>query len=71
MMQTFVQISTLATSLSSSNFHDPDCFVPERWLGDDARFQNDKKQASQPFSIGPRNCVGQKYEVFSLCHNKA
>ncbi|KAL8684644.1 MAG: hypothetical protein Q9224_006217 [Gallowayella concinna] len=56
---TFVQVSILATSLSSSNFKDPESFVPERWLGDE-RFRNDKKQASQPFSVGPRNCVGQK-----------
>ncbi|KAL8937917.1 MAG: hypothetical protein Q9216_004179 [Gyalolechia sp. 2 TL-2023] len=60
--QTFVQVSTLATSLSSSNFYNPEAFVPERWLDNHTHFQGDKKQASQPFSLGPRNCVGQKYE---------
>ncbi|KAL9002008.1 MAG: hypothetical protein Q9188_005048 [Gyalolechia gomerana] len=57
---TFVQVSTLATCLSSSNFRDPEAFVPERWLDNHAHFREDKRQASQPFSLGPRNCVGQK-----------
>ncbi|KAL8682522.1 MAG: hypothetical protein Q9186_001469 [Xanthomendoza sp. 1 TL-2023] len=64
-MQTFVQVSILATSLSSSNFKDPESFVPERWLGDE-RFRNDKKQASQPFSVGPRNCVGQNIAMAEI-----
>ncbi|KAL9582651.1 MAG: hypothetical protein Q9212_003173 [Teloschistes hypoglaucus] len=63
---TFVQVSTLATSLSSSNFHDPDSFIPERWLSDNTHFQNDKKQASQPFSTGPRNCVGQNIAMAEM-----
>lgn len=61
--QTFVQISTLATNLSISNFEAPEAFIPERWLdnnNNETCFRNDKKVASQPFSIGPRNCVGQK-----------
>ncbi|KAL8776841.1 MAG: hypothetical protein Q9194_002906 [Teloschistes cf. exilis] len=63
---TFVQVSTLATSLSSSNFQDPDHFIPERWLDGNARFQNDQKQASQPFSLGPRNCVGQNIAMAEM-----
>ncbi|KAI9667990.1 MAG: hypothetical protein M1821_000810 [Bathelium mastoideum] len=59
-LQTFVQISPFAAARSHSNFMDPDSFVPERWLRTDPRFQTDKLEASQPFSIGPRNCVGQK-----------
>lgn len=35
----------------------PDKFAPERWLGD-AEYVNDRKDAAQPFSIGPRNCLG-------------
>ncbi|KAF6809741.1 trichothecene c-15 hydroxylase [Colletotrichum plurivorum] len=40
------------------HFTAPEEFVPERWLGDD-RFANDAKQAFQPFSVGPRNCLGK------------
>ena len=40
-------------------YDDPEEFVPERWLGD-PRFDSDKKEALQPFSVGPRNCIGKK-----------
>jgi len=40
------------------NFEDPDSYVPERWL-DDPRFASDKRAVLQPFSVGPRNCIGQ------------
>ncbi|RYP09093.1 hypothetical protein DL765_008573 [Monosporascus sp. GIB2] len=37
---------------------DPKVFHPERFLGD-PRFANDRLDAMQPFSTGPRNCVGK------------
>ncbi|KAM0542556.1 hypothetical protein ACHAPJ_012727 [Fusarium lateritium] len=37
----------------------PDEFIPERWL-DDPRFADDAKRALQPFSMGPRECIGKK-----------
>lgn len=36
----------------------PEEFIPERWTGD-KRFQNDQFDAMQPFSVGPRNCIGR------------
>ncbi|KAF4466375.1 cytochrome P450 [Fusarium albosuccineum] len=39
-------------------FRDAESFVPERWLGDPA-YQNDQRAAVQPFSVGPRNCIGK------------
>ncbi|KAI2628673.1 cytochrome P450 monooxygenase-like protein [Hypoxylon sp. NC1633] len=36
-------------------WHEPDQFLPERWIGEG--FKDDKK-ASQPFSTGPRGCLG-------------
>ncbi|KAM0490942.1 hypothetical protein ACHAP8_011080 [Fusarium lateritium] len=39
-------------------FKDPESFVPERWLGD-PKYDSDKKAAMQPFSVGPRNCIGK------------
>ncbi|KAB2573625.1 Cytochrome P450 monooxygenase rdc4 [Lasiodiplodia theobromae] len=48
---------------SPTNFKDPLSFIPERWLTDDplaAEFANDRKDVLQPFSYGPRNCIGKK-----------
>lgn len=47
------------------NFHKPREFHPERFLEkNDVRyhtvFENDRKEAFQPFSMGPRNCIGAK-----------
>ncbi|KAK8123915.1 hypothetical protein PG999_003833 [Apiospora kogelbergensis] len=37
---------------------DPHGFHPERFLGD-PRFRGDALDAMQPFSLGPRNCIGK------------
>ncbi|KAI1259124.1 putative cytochrome P450 monooxygenase [Xylariaceae sp. FL1019] len=37
---------------------DPLEFRPERWLGDE-KYKNDRQDAMQPFSTGPRNCIGR------------
>jgi len=37
-------------------------FKPERWLDPDC---TDVKEASQPFSLGPRVCLGRKYVITS------
>jgi cytochrome P450 len=44
---------------STRNFKDPDAFIPERWLKD-PQYATDDLGASQPFSFGPRNCIGKK-----------
>lgn len=54
-----VGVHQLAADRSSHNFADPESFAPERWLGD-PRFDKDHKAACQPFSYGPRNCIGKK-----------
>lgn len=41
----------------------PEEFYPERWI--DPK-NTDKKEASQPFSLGPRVCLGKKYALTSL-----
>ncbi|KAF1360041.1 cytochrome P450 [Lizonia empirigonia] len=44
------------------NFHRPNDFLPERWLPgtrDAAPFASDNKECMQPFSFGPRNCLGK------------
>ncbi|KAJ5591827.1 uncharacterized protein N7459_002196 [Penicillium hispanicum] len=56
---TVVACHHYASYHSSSNFSFPNDFMPERWLGNDARFEKDKKDVLQPFSLGPRNCLGK------------
>lgn len=47
----------MASNLSPNNFSDPWAFKPERWLDPDC---TDDLEACRPFSLGPRNCIGQK-----------
>ncbi|KAK4447172.1 cytochrome P450 [Podospora aff. communis PSN243] len=52
---------------SPRNFTDPDEFIPERWMeGKNERFVNDKVQAFQPFSLGPRNCIGKNLAYIEM-----
>lgn len=60
-----VGVTQFATYHSADNFYLPDEFIPERWL-DDERFVNDNKAAFQPFSVGPRNCVGRNLAYFEM-----
>jgi cytochrome P450 len=53
-----VGIPIYAACHSALNFQDPDIFIPERWTGEDRRYDTDRKDAMQPFSLGPRNCIG-------------
>ncbi|CAG7916981.1 unnamed protein product [Penicillium olsonii] len=55
---TIVSVSHLSASYSPANFKDADKFIPERHMND-PRFANDSKNAMQPFSFGPRNCIGR------------
>ncbi|KAK5120239.1 hypothetical protein LTR85_006445 [Meristemomyces frigidus] len=55
---TSVCVSQWPAFHSEVNFKDPDVFVPERWMGD-PKYANDKRSACQPFSFGPRNCLGK------------
>lgn len=63
---TAVGIHQWSANRSSQNFYLPDSFVPERWMGTDQRFEDDKRDACQPFSVGPRNCIGQGYVFLPL-----
>ncbi|KAF4534596.1 Cytochrome p450 protein [Lasiodiplodia theobromae] len=59
---TRILIPQLASYHSPSNFTNPKSFVPERWLPDEPgyeEYKNDKREMCQPFSYGPRNCIGK------------
>lgn len=55
---TRVAVPHFAAYHHPDNFRDPDSFVPERWLPGSG-YENDRKDVCNPFSIGPRNCIGQ------------
>lgn len=51
---------------SPINFTQPDEFIPERWLEADGSYSGDDKDASQPFSLGPRGCIGKHLSYLEL-----
>ncbi|KAI8626355.1 benzoate 4-monooxygenase cytochrome P450 [Xylariaceae sp. FL1651] len=53
---TTVYTSPIAASLGKANFRDPKSFNPERWT---KRNEGDDLDASQPFSVGTRACIGR------------
>ncbi|KAF2740901.1 cytochrome P450, partial [Polyplosphaeria fusca] len=55
--RTLVSTNPLAATMSEKYFKDPWKFRPERLMGHNAV---DVLGASQPFSTGPRGCIGQK-----------
>ncbi|KAF6804801.1 cytochrome p450 [Colletotrichum sojae] len=55
---TRVLISQWSIYHDEKYFAQPEEFIPERWLGD-PRFEDDDRSALQPFSFGPRNCIGR------------
>ena len=57
--QTRVAVPHYAAYHSDLNFKDPNSFIPERWLPGTG-YESDRKDVFNPFSVGPRNCIGQK-----------
>jgi cytochrome P450 len=55
--QTEVYTSTWSVSHGAEYFADPNTFIPERWTDPDNK---DIKEASQPFSLGFRACIGRR-----------
>jgi cytochrome P450 len=55
---TIIGVPHYAASRSSRNFTNPEKYAQERFLGN-AEYANEKRSVIQPFSVGPRNCIGQ------------
>ncbi|OQU98959.1 hypothetical protein CLAIMM_04668 [Cladophialophora immunda] len=60
-----VYISQYAINHSPDYFVDPEKFLPERWLGNE-RFKQDNHNAFNPFSYGPRNCLGKNLAYMEM-----
>lgn len=57
---TLVAFAHWAAYHSPRNFSLPLEFHPERWTGD-SKFVDDNRDVFQPFSVGPRNCIGMNF----------
>uniref|UniRef100_A0A672SZZ2 Sterol 26-hydroxylase, mitochondrial-like n=1 Tax=Sinocyclocheilus grahami TaxID=75366 RepID=A0A672SZZ2_SINGR len=49
-----------AVSHDESNFPEPECFVPDRWLRDNPSRSQHHPYSSVPFGVGVRACVGKR-----------
>lgn len=56
---TLVEVNHWAAFRSQANFHNPESFAPERWLHESGQYEGDEMKVVQPFSYGPRNCIGK------------
>ncbi|KAI1471816.1 cytochrome P450 [Daldinia caldariorum] len=61
---TLVEVQQWSINHSKDNWNDPWAFQPERFLAtpEAAAKDGDKLESLQPFSAGPRNCIGRKYD---------
>ncbi|OTB05990.1 hypothetical protein M426DRAFT_319363 [Hypoxylon sp. CI-4A] len=55
---TAVAVWQYAVNHDPTFWTEPGTFNPERFTGD-PKFKNDRLDAMQPFSVGPRNCIGK------------
>lgn len=61
-VKTHVAVWQWATCHYKDNFVEPFAYRPERWIeGENEKYAADRRDAMQPFSFGPRNCIGRKY----------
>ncbi|KAK3314466.1 cytochrome P450 [Apodospora peruviana] len=59
---TAVSIQAYAMNRDPRYWYRADEFLPERWLpteSEDWPFRNDSHSGFQPFSLGPRACIGR------------
>ncbi|MCJ1363219.1 hypothetical protein MMC16_002326 [Acarospora aff. strigata] len=64
---TLVGVNQYAAYYCAANFTRPTSFIPERWLPSHAEeFADDRKQVLEPFSAGPRNCIGRNLAYMEM-----
>uniref|UniRef100_A0A336MFY3 CSON001125 protein n=1 Tax=Culicoides sonorensis TaxID=179676 RepID=A0A336MFY3_CULSO len=65
---TLALLSLYTAGRDPNHFSSPNDFVPERWLRNDNSSQNEicKPQASLPYAIGVRSCIGRKIANYQM-----
>lgn len=61
-----VAVPPWVSTHSPLNFHKPFEFRPERWLGEENEFSNDRLNGSLPFGTGPRVCIGRNLAYMEM-----
>lgn len=61
---TSVAVSSWAAAHNPANFIECDSFIPERYL--DKTYDADYKKGAQPFSLGPRGCIGKHLSYMEM-----
>ncbi|KAI6554314.1 hypothetical protein MCOR03_007395 [Pyricularia oryzae] len=57
---TVVSVWQMAAYQNEQNFHEPFSFKPERFIERNSKVNTrDRFEVLQPFSVGPRNCIGR------------
>ncbi|XP_055707930.1 cytochrome P450 315a1, mitochondrial [Phlebotomus papatasi] len=59
-------VSLYTSSRDPRNFHNPNQFQPQRWMRSEGASEH-KPQASLPFALGARSCIGQKIAMKQMC----
>ncbi|QUC16338.1 uncharacterized protein UV8b_00579 [Ustilaginoidea virens] len=68
---TLITVFQWATFRNPKHFREPDSFIPERWLSSshphyEERFKDENHAVFQPFSFGPRDCIGKNLALNEL-----
>ncbi|KAI3544290.1 RadP cytochrome P450 epoxidase [Colletotrichum filicis] len=64
---TLVSVNPYSAFTNPENWARPNAFVPERWIHMDApEWKGDKRDVHEPFSYGPRNCLGKNLAWLEL-----
>ncbi|KAK1656312.1 cytochrome P450 [Colletotrichum phormii] len=65
--ETLVSVNPYSAFTNPENWARPNEFVPERWIHTDApEWKDDKRDVHEPFSYGPRNCLGKNLAWLEL-----
>ncbi|OHF03244.1 RadP cytochrome P450 epoxidase [Colletotrichum orchidophilum] len=64
---TLVSVNPYSAFTNPDNWARPTEFVPERWIDADApEWKDDERDVYEPFSYGPRNCLGKNLAWLEL-----